>query len=179
MSYIRETTGEWEIKPGLPWGTYRDLDQAKPSGDSVFEIIELRKELDHEDGQLIRRTAVGIRPRRSQSNEHPQPELEVLALRCKDRAVAVVGTIYSVGEDGPLDTWRYYTDLGGNLVCDQAILVWPDGKRAYQAVPRSTLPGQERLGGECLILGDSGPVAWPTPISRDRIIRGSPWHRHS
>lgn len=165
MSYVREVTGEWEIQPGLPWNVYRNLPQTQVNGDTAFSIVELRKEIDQEEGQFIRRLAVGIRPRSAQSYEHPQPELAALAQLCRQQSVTVVGTIYSVGEDGPLDTWRYYTDATGNLVCDQAILVWPDGKRAYQ------------VSGQYLTLGDSGPVAWPAPISPDRIIKGSPWQR--
>jgi hypothetical protein len=177
MSYVRELTGQWEFSPGLPWKVYRDLPQTTVTSDSAFSIIETRQEIDQDEGLLIRRLAVGIRPRSEQSYEHPQPELAALAQLCRQQAVTVVGAIYSVGEDGPLDTWRYYTTATGDLVCDQAILVWPDGKRAYQAIPRSWLPGQENLSGEFLTLGDSGPVAWPAPIAPDRIIKGSPWQR--
>jgi hypothetical protein len=176
MSYIRRLTGSFEVRPGIPWGLYRHLDQMGPETQRLFEIVEDTAKYDRGEGQLLMRSMIGIRPRREEAYDHPEAELRELVDLARHNGATVTGTIYSVGEDGPLDTWRYYT-VHDVLVADQAILVWPAGNRAYQAVPRSTIPGQETLRGDCLVLGDDGPVAWPTPIDKARIIMGAPWQR--
>jgi hypothetical protein len=178
MSYKRVLTGSFEIKPPLPWGAYRLLPQMDPDeSSSVLKIVEDVQNIDQHEGQLVKRSAIGIVPSHEEAWDTPEHEIDSLALICADHGSALVGGIYAVGEDGPLDTWRYYTDADGRVVKDQAILVWPDGRRAYQAIPRSELPGQETLGGHALVLGSDGPMAWFSRIDPAQIITGPPWQR--
>jgi hypothetical protein len=177
MSYKRVLTGSFEIKPPLPWGVYHHLDQMDEAKDCVLKFVEDVKQVDREEGQLIQRSATGIVPATGQAWRDPAVELRALAWEVEQRKSLLIGAMYSVGEDGPLDTWRYYTNCDGRIVSDQAILVWPDGRRAYQTIPRSELPGQETLTGDALVLGSDGPTAWFSPIDPAQIITGPPWQR--
>lgn len=178
MSYIRRLSGSFMIDPRWPWSIYHHRDFYTDSSDNALVIEEDVEQVDRHEGQLIKRSAARVVPRQECAYISPLPEIEVLAELCRDLGGRLLGVLYSVGEDDALDTWRYYTDKQGLVVKDQAILVWPDGNRAYEAVQRSTLPGQESLTGECLTLGN-GPMAWPSPISPDRIATGTPWARES
>jgi hypothetical protein len=177
MSYKRVLTGSFEIKPPLPWGVYHHLDQMDEDKDCVLKFVEDIKQVDREEGQLIQRSATGIVPATGEAWRDPAIEIRALAWEVEQRESLLVGAMYSVGEDGPLDTWRHYTNCDGRLVSDQAILVWPDGRRAYQAVPHSSLPGCETYSGDVLVLGSDGPTAWFSPIDPAQIITGPPWQR--
>jgi hypothetical protein len=177
MSYIRRLTGEFAITPPLPWGVYHHLDQMDEEKDCVLKFVEDIKTVDREEGQLTQRSARGIIPSTGEAWCDPSIELADIAKLCQKLCSKLVGGMYSVGEDGPLDTWRYYTGDRGQLVMELAILVWPSGRRAYQAIPRSELPGQESLGGYALVLGSEGPTAWFSPIDPAQIITGAPWQR--
>lgn len=178
MSYVRRLSGSFMISPRWPWAIYNHRDFYTDPTSHCLVIEEDVEQVDRHEGQLTRRHAARVVPRSECSYISPLPEIEVLAKLCRDQGGRLLGVLYSVGEDDALDTWRYYTDKSGLVVKDQAILVWPNGNRAYEAVPRSSQPGQESLGGECLVLGD-GPMAWPTPISSDRIATTPPWARAS
>jgi hypothetical protein len=177
MSYKRVLTGSFEIKPPLQWGVYHHLDQMDEDKDCVLKFVEDIEQVNRAEGQLIRRSATGIIPATGQAWRDPSVEIGEIAALCQRLGSVLVGAMYSVGEDGPLDTWRHYTNCDGRLVSDQAILVWPDGRRAYQAIPRSELPGQETLTGFALVLGSDGPTAWFSPIDPAQIITAPPWQR--
>jgi hypothetical protein len=182
MSHQYALTGEFAIDVPLSWKVYRDTDLLPGNDDddmaTALMFTEHTETIDTDDGQLCKRVATGLVPRRPTTwGDMPRYEVGRVAALCADHGSQLVGTLYVVGEDGPLDTWRLYTDTEGKLVVDQAILVWPDGRRAYQEVPFASLPGCETYSGMVLTLGDRGPIAWPDPIDPGRILKGKPWQR--
>lgn len=179
MSYYRTMTGGFTIEPHLPWKAYRDSEFVAATTDNptALRFTEITETVNTDEGQLLRRTATGLVPRTSVVGESPRHEVIQVAKLCTTYGVELCGTLYVVGEDDVLDTWRYYTDSEGRFQADQAILVWPNGRRAHEAVPHSSQPGCERLTGHVLALSDTGPVAWPDPIDPARILRERPWAR--
>lgn len=181
MSYLRRASGGFQISPPLAWCHYRDYLGARqgattPSGYALLQWVEDTETRNTPEGELRIRTAVRLEPAAEELWDDPGLEIGSAVNVAARAGVRMIGTIYVVGDDGPLDTWRYWCDDGG-LHRDQAILVWPNGRRAFESRPRSELPGQERLGGNYLALSDNGPVAWDTPIDPERILRESPWQR--
>lgn len=177
MSYLRRVTGCLTISPGLSWGTYRHHLGHVQGGFRLMRWVE-HTDLKHlDEGELTIRSATGLEPVSEELWDNPAGELTVAANVVRNNGGVFHGAIYVVGQDGALDTWRYYPDEAGGLQVEQAILVWPTGRRAHEARPRSDFPGQENLTGRCLTLSGDGPVAWPDPIDPSRMLRESPWSR--
>lgn len=178
MSYSYRLSGSMTIRDkanyqsALQWPDYRHYIGRVAGG---FKVMRWVEEITHENtnrGELTVRGAVGIEPASEQAWDDPVSELATAVEICERAGLKLVGSIYAVGEDGPLDTWRYFTvpdGLGLVVVAEQAILVWPNGRRAYE--PR------QLEHGTFLVLGDDGPVAWPVSIDPDRILRGGLWSR--
>lgn len=146
MSYASRITGEMTIDPPLQWAAYRDTDlwcETLP-----LQLREVTTATEYEDGVLTRRRVTALVPRgdRCYDTSFIVPTIEVLRGLCREHGSVLSGTLYSEGEDGALDIWRY-RHAGNLLVVEQAVLVWPDGTGAYVEQSNPDFPGVMKVLG--------------------------------
>jgi hypothetical protein len=165
MSDSTIVTGRIVFQPPLVWAQYRDT-HAATEKHSVLVVEETVETVDTEDGQLTRRTAVALVPRRPGERwgaRGLEAELEQWA-QLADRSGAVMtGRIYTEYE--PMSITRWWVDHHADgrdpntgihrpLTVRQqtAMVVWPDGTSAYTPVKDPRYPRM------FLELGDGPPV---------------------
>jgi hypothetical protein len=147
MGDSMKLTGRMKIVPPLPWGRFRAILAARDDrAGGVLQIEETAEQVDTDEGELTRRTAVAVVPTRPGDVYGPHGKVHHLESDLANLFEAVLaegseleGYFYT-SEDGgytvrrwwfecwspgatdPLNRWR--------LADEEALLVWPDGSAA-------------------------------------------------
>jgi hypothetical protein len=163
MSDNLRTYGRIDFHPPLPWSAYREFIQRPmlPGGDArmhaILRVDEKVEQIETDEGELTRRTALGMVPARPGDaygawgkTRHLAAELDELRewLLTETNSIPIGYLLTDTNDIGGIQRWWIektaggFTDLALNWTVrrEAAVLIWPDGASAVE-------PDPDRNGG--------------------------------